>query len=799
MENNTVNSNNTVSRDSRNEDSIDLRYIVDVVWDLKYWIILSVFLFLAAGYIYLKFKTPQYTRSATVLITNDRMTGGAGLEMQLLSDITGMRANGIIQNEIYILKSRPLMQDVVEDLSLNVRYFHKDNFMRTREIYKFSPVAFSLVSGSSVNRYPSVVMEFDVNRDTLSYTIRKLTFVATAQDARHPVRKEFRNRTYNFGDAVNLPDNNVAVISRTAYASGLEPGRYRVVFTSPKKMAKYYSSALSAGTTDYRERSSVISLSIQDNIPLRADDILNTLIAQYNEDTREFLSLSTSNTLDFIDERLSILETQLGDIESEVRNYKTDNTLVDFMLQSESIIKKGSEYEAQITQLGIQLQFLDMIRDYLQDDGNEFSLLPANIGIEDQGLTTVINDYNSVVIERRRLMLGASESNPRIQALTAQIQDMRKAILLSINQLREAYQYRYDVVMKEALSDRDKMAEIPNQQLDMAKIERQQMIVEPLYVLLRQKKEEALISLYAQTDNARIVEPADGPDRPSSPQPMMVYAFSFMLGLVLPPGCFFLRKMLQRRVSTIKDVTDRTSLPVIGYIPNSESAMVVQGSRDILSETYRALRANMGFLSVKVLQVTSSISGEGKSTVAVNLAMTLAFAGKKVLFIETDLRNGFDYRLFKVDKNSKGLATYLSGTDSLEQVLRRGVLTPNLDVILRGAMPPNPNELLSGSRMSALIEEMKDKYDYVICDSAPYVIISDPIVVNNYTDATFYVVRCGVSDLRFIDEINFASESGRLKNISIIINGINPKTKIYGKYGGYGYGYGYGYGGREEK
>ena len=201
----------------------------------------------------------------------------------------------------------------------------------------------------------------------------------------------------------------------------------------------------------------------------------------------------------------------------------------------------------------------------------------------------------------------------------------------------------------------------------------------------------------------------------------------------------------------------------------------------------------------KIIAVSSGKGGVGKSTVAVNLAMTLAFAGKKVLFIETDLRNGFDYRLFKVDKSSKGLATYLSGTDSLEQVLRRGVLTPNLDVILRGAMPPNPNELLSGSRMSALIEEMKNKYDYVICDSAPYVIISDPIVVNNYTDATFYVVRCGVSDLRFIDEINFASESGRLKNISIIINGINPKTKIYGKYGGYGYGYGYGYGGREEK
>ena len=391
-------------------------------------------------------------------------------------------------------------------------------------------------------------------------------------------------------------------------------------------------------------------------------------------------------------------------------------------------------------------------------------------------------------------MLGASETNPRVAALTNQVLDMRKAVLLSIDQLRDSYQYQYDVVLKESEDDKAKMSEIPNQQFDIAKIERQQMIVEPLYVLLRQKKEEALISLYAQTDNARIVEPADGPDKPSSPQSLLIYAFCFIAGLVMPPGVFFLRNMLKRKVSDIKDVQDRTSLPIVGYIPGSETSLVVQGSRDLLTETFRAVRANLGFMPGKVFQVTSSVSGEGKSTVATNMALTLAFAGKKVLFIETDLRNGFDYKKFNVQKSSKGLATYLSGNYTLEEVLRPGLLNPNLDVILRGTMPPNPNELLSGKRMEELISSMRDKYDYIICDSAPYIIISDPLVVNNYVDANLYVVRCGTSDLRFIDEINFASESGRLKNISIIINGINPKTKLYGKYGGYGYGYGYGYG-----
>ena len=795
MENNTA--NNTVSKEKQ-EDSIDLRYIVDVIWDLKYWIILSVFVLMVFGYLYLRVATPQYTRSATVLIANDRMTGGMGAEMQILSDITGMRANGIVQNEIYILKSRPLMQEVVEDLSLNVKYFHKSNILTTSEMYRNSPIDFSLISGSEKNRYPAVAIEFEVNEDTTSYTIRKLSFVSSAADAKHPERKEFKGKTYNFGDAINLPDHNVAVLSKTECSQSLEPGKYSVSHTSPKKTAKYYSSKLSAGTTDYKERSSVISLSIQDNIPSRADDILNSLIDKYNKDTRNFLSLSTSNTLAFIDERLASLETQLGDIETEVRNYKTDNTLLDFMLQSETMIKKGTEYDAKLTQLEIQLQFLDMIKEYLSKKENEFSLLPANIGIEDQGLTTMISDYNNIVIERRRLMLGASESNPRILALTNQIQDMNKAILLSINQLRDAYQYQYDVVLKESLADKSKMAEIPSQQLDMAKIERQQSIVEPLYVLLRQKKEEALISLYAQTDNARIVEPADGPDRPSSPQSMMIYAMCFCLGLVIPPGVFFLRHVLQRKVSSIKDVTDRTSLPIIGYIPKSETTLVVQGSRDVLTETYRAVRANMSFLNAKVIQVTSSISGEGKSTAATNVALTLAFSGKKVLFIETDLRNGFDYRIFNVEKRTKGLATYLSGNSDIEQVLRHGVIHQNLDVILRGTMPPNPNELLSSQRMADLIEEMRDKYDYIICDSAPYVIISDPIVVNNYVDATFYVVRCDVSDLRFIDEMNFAAESGRLKNISIIINGINPKTRMYGQSRGWGYGYGYGYGGTRE-
>ena len=786
-----------MQQDKRDE-SVDLRYIVDVLWDLKYWIIVSVFAAMIIGYLYIRTTTPQYSRTATVLIVNDRMTGGMG-ELQILSDITGMRANGLVQNEIYILKSRPLMQAVVEDLSLNVRYFKVRKFFSDSEMYRVSPFSFELLSGSTGNRYPYISMDFEVSSDTLSYTVRKLQFVGRSSDAEHPVLKEFKGRKYNFGDAVNLPDNNVLVLSKSDFASSLEPGTYRVTHVSPKSMAKYYASSLSAGTTDYKERSSVISLSIQDNIPSRADDILNTLIAKYNEDTKKFLSMSTSNTLSFIDERLASLESQLGDIETEVRNYKTDNSLVDFMLQSETIINKGSEYERQLTQLGIQLQFMTMIKEYIGDADNEYSLLPANIGVQDQGLTTMISDYNNIVIERRRLLLGASESNPRIQVLTSQILDMRKAIQLSVDQLSDAYQLQYDTLLEEAVADKTRMAEIPTQQLDMAKIERQQMIVEPLYVLLRQKKEEAMISLYAQTDNARIVEPADGPDRPSSPQPMMIYLCCFVMGIIVPPGVFFMGNLLKRKVSSIKDVQDRTSLPIIGYIPNNETSIVNQGSRDILTETFRAVRSNIGFLTGKVFQITSSISGEGKSTVAVNVALTLAFAGKKVLFIETDLRNGYDYKILNINKSSKGLATYLSGNSTLEEILRKGVISENLDVILRGAMPPNPNELLSNQKMEKLIADMREQYDYVICDSAPYIIISDPMVVNNYVDSTLYVIRCGVSDLRFIDEINFAFDTGKLKNISLIINGINPKAKIYGRYGGYGYGYGYGYGGSVEK
>ena len=794
MENNNPVSS-SFQRDKR-EDSVDLRYIVDVLWDLKYWILLSVAVAMIIGYLYIRTTTPRYTRTATVLVVNDRMTGGMG-ELQLLSDITGMRANGLVQNEMYILKSRPLMQDVVNDLSLNVRYFEDRTFMSDRELYSSSPFHFELISGSSRNKYPSILIEFEVNPDTLSYTISKLSFVASSADARTPVLKEFKGRKFNFGDAVSLPDNNAVILTRTS--SELKPGDYIVTHTSPRKMAKYYSSILTAGTTDYKERSSVISLSIQDNIPSRADDILNTLIAKYNEDTKRFLSMSTSNTLSFIDERLASLEQQLGNIETEVRNYKTDNTLVDFALQSETIIRKGSEYDQQLTQLGIQLRFLDMIKEYMSNKDNEFSLLPANIGIDDSGLSSLINEYNNIVIERRRLLLGASETNPRIVALTNQIKDMSKAVSLSISQLREAYQLRYDTVLEEVEADRSRMSAIPNQQLDMAQIERQQMIVEPLYVLLRQKKEEALISLYAQTDNARIVEPADGPDRPSSPQPMMIYVFCLVLGFIVPPGVFFMNNLLKRKVSSIKDVQDRTHLPIIGYIPDSQTSLVNQGSRDILTETFRAVRSNIGFLTGKVFQVTSSISGEGKSTVAVNIALTLAYAGKKVLFIEADLRNGFDYRILKLQKSSKGLATYLSGNSTLEESLVCGVMDKNLDVILRGTMPPNPNELLSSRKMEELIADMKEKYDYIICDSAPYIIISDPMVVNNYSDATLYVVRCGVSDLRFLDEINFASDNGKLKNISLIINGIDPKVKIYGRYGGYGYGYGYGYGGSVTK
>lgn len=792
MENN-ANENNTVNRNKK-EDSIDLRYIVDVIWDLKYWIIAAVAAALVFGFIYIRLSTPQYQRTATVLIANDRLSGGMGSEMQLLSDITGMKANGIVQNELYIIRSRPLMQKVVEDLNLNVRYFKKSHVFLTQEMYGNSPISFELVSGSHKNRYPSISVEIQVNEDTTSYVIKELTFVSNSADAKHPKRKEFKDRQYNFGDAVNLPDNNVIIISKSAASASLEPERYTVTHISPKKYAKAYCAKLNAGTTDYKERSSVISLSLTDNIPSRADDILNTLIEKYNTESKDFMNISTMNTLEFIDARLTELEKQLGDIETEARNYKTENSLVDFMFQSQASITKGTQYETQLTEIGIQLKFMEMIKKYMAEPGNEYSLLPADIGISDSGLSSSISEYNKVVMERRRLLLNASETNPRVVLMTSQIEDMRKAIALSVDQLAEAYQLQYDTILSEAQAEQSKISDIPAKQIDVAKIERQQSIVEPLYILLRQKKEEALIALSAVTDNARIVEPADGPDTPSSPKPMMIYFMCLVLGFIAPPGVFFLKDLLKRKVSTVKDITDRTEVPVLGVIASTkDEAFVVQGSRDIFSETFRAVRANMGFLKGKVFQITSSISGEGKSTVAINIALTLAFAGNKVLLLETDLRNGFDYKFFNVPKSPRGLSTLLSGKSTLEEVLHKGLRHQNLDVILRGSIPPNPSELLTSKNMEELVASMREKYDYVICDSSPYIVISDPLVVNKFVDGTIYVVRCGYSDLRFIDEIDMAATTNRLRNISIVVNSADMAGKTYGRGGSYGYGYGYGY------
>lgn len=773
------------------DEGLDLRYFFDVVLSLKWWIVASVFVAMVIGYVCVRTAVPQYTRTATVLIANDRQSGGV-LQMQLFSEITGVRANGLVHNEMAIMTSRPVMQAAVEELNLNIRYFSKNHHILTREMYRTSPIKFELLSASKTNVYPSIAVELEVKPDLQSYKIKELTFASTQEEARRPKRKEFKDKEYKFGDAINLPDNNVIVISKSGTGRALESKTYKVVHMSPKSCAKYYSLNLAVGTTDYKERSSVISLSMKDAIPSRADDILNTVIDKYNEDSKRYMSLSTTNTIEFIDDRLKIIETQLGDIESEVRSYRTQNTLVDFMYQSQATIMKGSEYEKKLSEIGIQLQFMDMIKEYMTKDGDDYSLLPANIGIADNGLATGIEEYNKAVIERRRLMLSASETNQRVQMLASQIIDLRNAILLSVNQLRDAYQLQYDEVMKKADQELARMSDIPAQQLDIAKIERQQKIVEPLYVLLRQKKEEALISLYAQTDNARIVDPADGPNIPTSPKPMMVYLLCFVLGIAAPPGYYFLRELLKRKVTSVKDVSDRTELPVLGTIPMvKDDTIVMQGNRDILSEKFRLIRANIAFLKGKVFQVTSSVSGEGKSTVAINIALSLAFAGKKVLLLETDLRNGFDYKHFDIGKPSKGLSTYLSGASDFEDVVYRDTGHKNLDVVFRGPASPNPNELLASSEMSDLVAAMREVYDYIILDSAPYVIISDPVVVNDYADATLYVVRCGVSDLRFIDEINEASRSKRLKHISIIVNSVDPHTKAYGKYGSYGsYGYG---------
>lgn len=788
--------NNYTSRNYHDEEaSLDLKKILNVVWGMRWIILASVLLCLFLAWCYNKVTKTRYTANAKIMLVN--MKGRSDL-INLSDLITGFE-NSYIANETEILNSRTLMQRVVEEFGLNYTY-EKKRPIKSINYYGNNPFRVLVDSTENFSEPPQMQLFFSPT-DSSSFQISKLYMGKN----KYPIE----NKSYKFGEEFAVSDHNF-IIEKT-HLGKFEPGDTYIITMEPSRntanrMRKNLS--VNAQLKSSSARSDVINLSYNDVVPRRAEDILDCLIDKYNIDAREFSSKAVENTIDFLTDRLGVIEDELSTIEGQFQNYRRSNTVVDVASQSQLSLSSDAKYEEQLNAIDVQIELLSIIKDYVGQMDAALMLIPANIGISDTGLNSTINQFNTLLMERNRMVASSSESNPLVIQSDKQLQELLSNIVTSVRNQEKSLSLQRNNINAKLRQSKSRLSAMPSQQLELTRFGRQQQVKEPLYILLQQKKEEALISLYAIADRCKVVDPAHFTAYATAPNRKMIYLLAFLLGFILPPAIFFLRQMLKSKVEGKLDITNRTDIPVLASIPISEhpgQLMEVTG-RDPFEETIRILRSNVRYLGHRVFQITSSVPGEGKSYISSNLALSIAHTGFKVLLVGIDLRKPQLAKIFNIrQEHNQGLVPYLVGkTSDLAGSIARGVNgVATLDVLPAGAIPPNPSELIESDKMERTVNELKAmNYDYILFDSSPYLPVADATTFNRYVDANIFMLRAGVCELRFVEDLDETVRDKKLKNVYIVLNGVDIKARSYGYHYGYGYGhygygknkYGYGYG-----
>ena len=778
----------------------NIRKVVEFVFRLKWWIAFSVAVTMSLACFYIRIQTPVYERTSWILLNNSDVNGNA--ELALLTELSGRSATKKIDNEIFILKSPTIMSRVVSELGIDKRYYRCKWPMGKVEYYNNNPFELNV----TVNPlYPDGMqpgsLSLKFKNEGAAYVVKELfvngTKVKTEQDR------------YNYGDSIALGAFSLTL--NVLNSNGMiDDTKYVCTWKTPINAAYGIVSKLDAsvmnGNSGNKGKSDMIALTLLDNIPQRADDILNKLTETANQECHAYRNISAQNVISFIDQRLAVISSELGDAETDYKNYQSDNRAVNLESQTQMAMNSDMDYQKQYTEVELQLQILNMISSYLQEVGEaDYRVVPANVGLTDAGMNSIISNYNALVSERNRLVANSSETNPRVLSMNAQLDDSRRTIELSISNLINAYTIRKKELSRVLSNNQRKMANIPQQQFELQQRSRKMEVIEPLFQLLQQRREEAQIDMYSEVDNFRVIEASFGSSVPVKPNNRLIMLIAFVVGFCLPPVVMHSRTVLKRRVETKRDVENYIKVPILACLPKNdmEHPLITMRGRDTTTESFRILRTNVLFMDgVKVIQVTSSVRGEGKCFVASNLALSLAYADRKVILVGMDLRNPGLHKVFKGVKNDpyKSVIGCLMGAcTNIDDAIVSSREADTLDLMLAGGIPSNPTELLSMGRHGDIIRHLREKYDYVVIDSAPYLPVSDSSLINAFVDATLYVVRADYTDIKILTEANsvIKSKTRPVKNANIVLNAldVNSSKFKYGYGADYGYvtGYGYGY------
>lgn len=758
------------------------------------WITGCVLAALVGAFFYLKTQTPLYTVSSSVLIKNENSKpGNSGASLADLGFVTSSTQN--FDNELEILRSRTLLKKVVTSLDLYIDYTLPGSF-RPTELYKQSPVKV-WITPEEADRLGSAKVDLHFKQNQLY----EVTITHNAQEWKKVIEK--------------LP----AVFSTPAgvftfSADSLQPASHvpeliQAKITSPNWVAASFRGRLNVAATN--KTTTIAQLSLTDSQVARGTDFLNKLVELYNEEGNNDKNEVAAKTAEFIDERINIINRELGTTESELASFKQRAGVVDIASDATQAAGEQASYERAYAENEVQLSLTNHLKNHILNSENQYEVIPANIGLTNGDLNTVVERYNEMLIERKRLLRTSHEDNPAVQSLNASIEVMRNSVMAAIQTAEKGLQINRQALKTQTRKFAGKVSDAPVQEKEYLSMSRQQEIQANLYLMLLQKREENNITLASTANNARVIdEPLAGGQ--VSPQSSQIYMLALVLGLGFPVGILFLWGLLQFKIKTRADVERITKLPIIGDIPLTEeakdNAIVIQENRnELMEEIFRSVRTNVQYMlseGQKVILFTSTTSGEGKSFTAGNLASSFAFMGKKVVIVGLDIRKPGLNKVFHISHHGQGISQYLADpqhTDLLS-LCQKSTISDNLYILPGGSIPPNPTELVARPALDQAISILREHFDYVILDTAPIGMVTDTQLIARVADLSVYVCRSGHTAKSEFKLINVLKGEGKLPHPCVVINGIDMDKREtgsyygYGKYGKYGYGkkYGYGYG-----
>lgn len=768
------------------EDLKNLLYKYFQYWP---WFVLGVILSVVSAFIYLRYSTEVYSTQAKIKVLDESTDGG--LDLSGLSGATSMfnlsKVN--LENEIQIVKSRRMFEKVVKVLDLNTVYLSNATFKSSLYYNQEMPVKINWIAVDSTSQEPEPLIEFK----------------ATGENSFSLQEEILGSLEAKYGDTLAYGDYRLSIEKNPLYVAPKEPtGDTNFLFKYVSTANAIINLSESITVEPVGDKSHVLTTSMQGSNIKRNEAILNELIKQFNQDGIEDKRLVSKRTQEFVEDRLVFLVQDLDTVEREMVTYKNEKDLIDVEANATQLFGKEAEAEKKRFEMQTQLAVTQDFQSVLKTQ-EDLELLPANIGIKDASVNQLTGEYNQLILERDRLLVSATPENPAVLGLNQELSRLQNNINASVKAYLQSLQITLKSLEQQESFSSGKLGGLPQIEKEVRSITRQREIKERLYLFLLQKREEAALSYAITAPTIKVVDFAYTSPFPVSPKKKIVVLAALLIGLLIPFGILYVLFLLDTKVNSKSEIQKKIpSLSVVGEIPQlpkGSKSVIEANDRSVLAEAFRILRTNLNYFKspkhlegkAQVVFVTSTTKGEGKTFVAMNLANTLASAKKKTLLVGSDLRNPQVHTYINMDKNHKGISSFLYNPSvNFEELLIKNKFGfDNLDVILSGSIPPNPAELLLNQRFEEFLEEAKSKYDYVIVDTAPTILVTDTLLISQYADATMYMVRAGYTDVKLLKHIEELQKQNKLKNMGIVLNGVKEN-------GAYGYNYGYGYGYSED-